>query len=563
MNNEFDNDSEFLRHVACDNCSSSDANSLYTDGHTHCFACGAHKNATDGSVPSAARKTAAGLISGEAAPLIARGISQETCAHFNYMKGTFKNRPVQIAPYYDADGNMVAQKIRFGDKTFAWLGDPKSALPFGANRFPKSGKMIVVTEGEIDALAMSQVQGNKYPTVSIACGADLPIHPQTGDALPMNKIRKYAAVHRDYFRNFEKVVVMFDSDEQGRASARAFAEVIGSSARLAELPLHDAGEMLLAGKTSELISAMWNAVPHRPSGIVVMKSLRTKALEGIKWGLSWPWESLTKLTYGIRRGEVYCLGAGTGTGKTDVFTQIMEHLIRVHNLPVGIFSLEQSPAETATRIAGKKAKQRFHVPDAGWSQEEFIATWDELEATGKVFLYDSFGQNDWDIIEDRIRFLSQAEGVKDFFIDHLTALAAWKDDERKALEEIMSRIGGIVKELDITVYLISHLATPEGKPHEEGGRVMIRHLKGSRSIGFWCHYIFALERDQQAEDLTTRLTTIFRVLKDRYTGQATGQTFPMRYDQQTGMLDESAGVPANVAHGFTDETHTKDETTDF
>jgi twinkle protein len=159
---------------------------------------------------------------------------------------------VQIAPYYDADGNMVAQKIRFADKTFAWLGDPKTALPFGANRFPKAGRMIVVTEGEIDALAMSQVQDNRFPVVSIACGADNPTD-RDGNPLPLNKIRKYAATHREYFRNFEKVIIMFDSDEQGRASARAFAEVIGPTARIAELPEHDAADMLKAGKTEQLI----------------------------------------------------------------------------------------------------------------------------------------------------------------------------------------------------------------------------------------------------------------------------------------------------------------------
>jgi twinkle protein len=556
-----DNGSEFIRHVPCPNCGSSDANSEYTDGHTFCFACSHHTGAS-GATQSAPKKKAAGLIDGEAAPLVSRGISKETCEHFGYQKGTFKGRPVQIAPYYDADSNLVAQKIRFADKTFAWLGDSQAALPFGATKFPKSGKMIVVTEGEIDALAMSQVQGNKWPVVSIACGADRPTD-DAGNELPMTKIRKYAAKHRDFFKNFEKVVVMFDSDPQGRASARAFAEVIGTNARIAELPLHDAADMLKEGKTAELISAMWNALPHRPSGIVELRSLRASVLEGIKWGLSWPWETLTKLTYGIRRGEVYCWGAGTGTGKTDVFTQIIEHLVRVHSLPVGVFSLEQSPKETAIRIAGKRAKRRYHVPDAGWTPEEFAATWDDLEATGRVFLYDSFGVNDWEVIEDRIRFLANAEGVKDFFIDHLTALAAWQDDERKALETIMSRIGGLVKELDITVYLISHLATPEGKPHEEGGRVMIRHLKGSRSIGFWCHYIFALERDQQADDLITRLTTMFRVLKDRYTGQATGQTFGIRYDQETGMLDEVSSE--GDAHGFTDETKPNgdNENTDF
>jgi len=354
---------------------------------------------------------------------------------------------------------------------------------------------------------------------------------------------------------------MFDSDVQGRESAKVFAEVIGPKARIAELPEHDAADMLKAGKAAQLIDAMWKALPHRPAGIVELSSLRAAVMEGIRLGISWPWETLTRLTYGIRSGEVYCFAAGTGTGKTDVFTQIIDHLVRVHDLPVAAFMLEQAPRESAIRIAGKFARQRYHVPDAGWTQDEFVATWDALEKSGKVFLYDSFGQNDYDIIEDRIRFLAQGEDVKHFFIDHLTALAAWQDDERKALEVIMSRIGMLVKELDITIYLVSHLATPEGTPHEEGGRVMVRHLKGSRAIGFWCHFIFGLERNQQHEHLPTRLTTTFRVLKDRFTGTATGQTFLLRYDQGNGMLNEAESVvPDAATFGFIDTTATP---TDF
>jgi twinkle protein len=55
---------------------------------------------------------------------------------------------------------------------------------------------------------------------------------------------------------------------------------------------------------------------------------------------------------------------------------------------------------------------------------------------------------------------------------------------------------------NVMLTFVSHLATPEGKPHEEGGRVMIRHFKGSRAIGFWCHFMFGLERNQQDQDDT-------------------------------------------------------------
>ena len=32
-------ENEFVRHIPCDKCGSSDGNSLYSDGHTFCFVC--------------------------------------------------------------------------------------------------------------------------------------------------------------------------------------------------------------------------------------------------------------------------------------------------------------------------------------------------------------------------------------------------------------------------------------------------------------------------------------------------------------------------------------------
>jgi twinkle protein len=51
--------------------------------------------------------------------------------------------------------------------------------------------------------------------------------------------------------------------------------------------------------------------------------------------------------------------------------------------------------------------------------------------------------------------------------------------------------------------------------------------------------MFGLERNQQAEDERERQTTTLRVLKDRYTGQATGELIYLGYDKNTGLLFET------------------------
>jgi twinkle protein len=334
--------SNFVRHTPCESCGSSDANSLYDDGHQHCFSCGETVQA-EGSAPDVAAtpRKVSGLINDvEIKPLPSRKISVETCGHFGYGVSTFKGNPCQVAPYYSEDGRLVAQKVRLPNKDFIWLGTMKDALPFGAHAFPRTGRKIVVTEGELDALAMSQVQKNKWPVVSIGCGAG----PQ---------IKKWFAERLSYFNGFEEVVLMFDSDEAGKSAANAAAQVLGHRARIADLPLKDANDMLVEGRVQEMVTAMWNARPYRPEGIMDISETLEAVLRPPEAGLSWPFVSLTDLTYGMRLGEIYAVGAGTGIGKSDFMAECVVHLVRKHGEAVGYIALEQTPTETALRLAGK------------------------------------------------------------------------------------------------------------------------------------------------------------------------------------------------------------------
>lgn len=540
--------SDFVRHLACSACGSSDANSEYTDGHTYCFSCGATAqgfgagSTRAGDVRKSAR--AHGLIEdGTAEALRARGITQETCEFFGYTKAEYGGVQVQVAPYYNPEGQLVAQKVRNAKKEFKWLGAAKPAelLPFGAQCWARSGKKIVVTEGEIDCLSVSQVQGNKWPVVSIGCGAG-------------PSMKKYFAAQQSYFRGFEEVVLMFDMDKPGREAAISAASVLGSRARIAELPegFKDANDMLVKGKTAELINAMWKALPYRPEGVVDLQSLQEQVKQAPAVGLAIPFPKLSELTYGVRLGEIWVFGAGTGIGKTTLLLQCIRDLSMTHKQAVAGFFLEQGVKETATRIAGTQVQKPLHIPNAGWTTEDIDRAFEELKQGGKIFLYDSFGNNTWESVKEKIEYLHHAEGVNYFFLDHLTALATWQEDERVALDQIMSDMSSLTKKLNITLFMVSHLATPEGKPHEEGGRVTIRHFRGSRSIGYWSHYMFGLERNQQADDPLERGVTTLRVLKDRYTGRSTGETITLSYNSETGLLSESDGVASQF--GLKDET---------
>jgi twinkle protein len=506
----------------------------YADGGAHCHACGYHEFGDESDRPERVthQKATSGLVDSEPMSLVKRGITEDTCKKFGYGIGTFRGVKVQVANYRDKNGRVVAQKLRDAKKKFVITGDAKSMRLYGEWLWPEGGKMIVVTEGEIDALSVSQLQQNKWPVVSVPNGA------QSAARAVANSI--------EYLETFEKVIFMFDMDEPGRAASVECAQMMSpGKAHVATLPLKDANECMLGGKGKDVISAIWNAKLYRPDGIIDAADVVDKACADIEIGRPWPWPALTERTYGRRHGELYGFGGGTGTGKSTIFKQLVTHILDNEDVPVGLLMLEETPAMTAKTIAGMRMGKRVHVPGVEYDTEELREALSALG--GRVYLYDHFGSMSFEVIREKIRYMVRSLGVRDIFLDHLTALAASIDtDERKAIDAIMAELSSLTQELNCTIYYVSHLATPEGKAHEEGGRVLEKQFRGSRAIAYWSHFLFGIERDKQDE---TGVTT-FRVLKDRFTGDSAGLRFGLSYDTETGLLHQVALPDADDANPF-------------
>lgn len=535
-------------HLPCDDCGSSDALSEYED-HTYCFSCGAH-HFTDKKEKRVMEKVDWNPIFGDVVPLKKRGLTKETCQKWGYKLGRDFGEPVQIANYY-RDGNLVGQKIRTKDKNFKWKGGNRPGL-YGQHLWNKgSSKMITVTEGEIDAMSVSQVNDHKWPVVSVPHGA--------------KAAAKAFKQELDYLESFETVVIMFDMDEPGRAAAQECAALLTpGKVKIASLDGKDPNELLVAGRGQEIVRAIWNAEEWRPSGIVLGTDLWESVQQDVEMGKSYPFKTLTNAMYGCRLGEVIVLGAGTGLGKTTVCKEIAYHFAMEHHEKIGLFFLEEQNNMTALSLMSLSAGKPLHLPSTKVAEEEKRKHFDKVLGSGNFYMFNHFGSTSFEEIKTRIRYMVVSCGVKYVFLDHLAALTTGDKnlDERREIDYIMTELASLVRELKFTLFLISHLSTTGGdKSHEEGGRVTIKHFRGSRAIGQWADALWALERDQQCEDETKRHTSTFRILKDRYTGQAVGTTFSLRFDAKTNRLKEVDDEGAKV---FSDVTVVdNDDFTDF
>lgn len=531
-------------HQPCPDCGSSDALQINDDGSTYCHSCGkATFDSSNPQVQAKKKEAPKDFIKGVCRAIDDRALDKETCSKFSYRTGTYKGREVHIATYRDLDGEPVFQKIRFTDeKGFMTVGKFKPLL-YGMNLFKGNTKKLIITEGEIDCLSVYKAIGN-YPVVSIPNGA---------------KNGKEAIKHNlEWIERFDEVVFLFDMDEAGRKAADECASLISiGKAKIAHIELKDANEMLQAGKIQELYKATWNGKEYRPDGIVSGEELWEAVNKPIEWGLSYPWEGLTKLTYGIRTPEVILWGAGTGMGKTEFFKEIEAHLLLEHKQNIGILHLEETNQATVLGLMSKHSSIKFHVPDAVYTDKQKRTAFDETIGTNKVFIYDSFGTTELETIINTIRYMVVGRDVKHIFLDHVTALADGVEkasEVNQVMRVIASELAGLTRELGFTLHLISHLRkSADGKKtHEEGGRVHLDDILGSKAMTQWTSFVFGLERNQQAEDENTRHTTTLRCLKDRYTGQATGQTVSIRYDKDTGRLFETDSVE-DLATDFKEE----------
>ena len=109
-------ESEFVRHLPCDTCGSSDGNSLYSDGHTFCFVCHHRTGGDDEIVHNHMSKNV--TLKGEAERLNKRNLSEKTCRFYRI----FRDGNTLRFPYFTSDGVLSGCKIKTKQKIFTYEG---------------------------------------------------------------------------------------------------------------------------------------------------------------------------------------------------------------------------------------------------------------------------------------------------------------------------------------------------------------------------------------------------------------------------------------------------------
>ena len=516
-------------------CGSSDGNHLYSDGTSYCFPCktftGSKGNTQIVGVPDVKPQTST-LKNATTAQIANRKIPRSTCVKYGVQvsydaKGEIDRH---FYPWFDANGDLIGHKTRVvASKDFYCPpGAGADTLMFGQNVCRTNGKYIVIVEGEIDCLSMAAAFENKYDTVSVRNGA----------ASAVKEIK----AQLEFLEGYDTVVLCFDNDKAGKDASKEVQDLFSpGKLKLMKLGQYkDPNEMLMAGKTRELIKAFWEAREYSPDGIVNGKDLWDSLVEYRKTvSIPYPWEGLNTLTRGIR-DELVTVTSGSGMGKSQMLRELQYYLMEATEHNVGILALEETVERTGVGIMAIAANKPLHLEEES-DVNDLRPYFDKTLGTGRFILYGNWASPTVDSLLSKIRYMAKSNDCKYIFLDHLSIIVSAQEngDERKAIDEVMTRLRRLVAELEIGLFLVSHLRRSGGTSHEEGGRISLGELRGSQSIAQLSDMVIGLERDQQADCPEKRNTSLVRVLKNRYTGE-TGPACYLRYNRDTGRMVECA-----------------------
>ena len=536
--------------AASGNDTSGDNLKVYDDGHSYCFAC---KFYVPGNKQPMIQEEETPVYNnerfrtGSIESLPHRRISEETAKHYNYLTGINGS---EIETFYK-DGQIQAQHIRYEGKKFAWIGDTSNLSLYGQHLFSAGGKRLLITEGAIDCLTMSQVFGNKYPVVSVPNGVSSAVR-----AIKDNY---------EFVSSFETIVLCFDMDDPGQKAVREVAEILPpGKVKIMSLPRKDPNEMLVNAEQTQLIQAYWNAKSYSPDSILhVSEVLSSEVKEETLEVFEYPWDSLTTFMIGQDKRRLNLWTSATGHGKSTIIRELVSDHLN-NNRAVGAVFLEESPEQTVddlislklgkpvskikaqrvlNELRSKKNKPLIDEVSDTLTEEEYNQAKAEISSK-PLYLYDHIGNANINNIINRLEYMAMGLDCQVIFLDHITLLgnmllssgSDFGNDERLVLDSVMKKLREIIERTDVTIHVIAHIKKTD-KNVDEGDRINLSDLRGSGSLGQISDNVFALERNAQHPDPLIRNTTNLRVLKNRKGGRR-GVASALWYNDQTSKLME-------------------------
>jgi len=447
-----------------------------------------------------------------------RGVREDTMNFYGVKTMVSESGELKKQVYVYPSGGC---KVRTLPKSFHTADGFRGDELFGMDKFNAgSSRVVVLTEGEVDALSAFQMLEKKYPVVSLP------------SASPNKKLWQGDA--KTWLDSFDKIILSLDNDDAGNGAADKIANLFPNKVyRIPHDKYKDANEFLVAGAGQGYRSAFYNAKKYTPQNVwnTPEQFLGILHEEDDAMYLPTGISAFDEVALGLMQGHLTVFQAPEGIGKTEFMRYLEYHFLSNHkDVPIAICHLEETKKRGLLGLVsyklGKNLTRKDLIDEANMSDEVDQAL---IELTEGENLYQFTIGVDEDPMEilNRIRYFSQACGVKYVFFEPIQDLAYSRQGDEsieKWLSALSVQLSRMSAELNVGIVTIAH-------ENDDG------QIRDCRTIGKRASVVVKLERDKMSEDDDDRNTTKLLVTKNRPAG-TTGHAGSLTFDGDSFTLKE-------------------------
>lgn len=426
--------------------------------------------------------------------LATRGISEQTARLFKIADAKVFNHETKtevdgIAMPYIRDGETLQIKRlgfeRNGNKKIITVEADCEPCLFGWQAIDnKERNLVVICEGEIDAMTISQYG---LPALSVPFGGGAGAKQQWID-------HEYENLER-----FEEIFICMDNDEAGQIATKEIATRLGyHRCNFVNLPkkFKDANECLMGGVSrDEFIQLIIAAEKLDPTELKRAGEFKQGIIDAFfgkeQYLFNSSIEGLSK-NLKFRSHEVTAVNGVNGHGKSQWVGHTALDAIE-NGLRVCIASLELRPAILLKRMV----RQGLCTPEPDKKDVEDIV--DKLN--DNLWVFNVTGKAKTERLLTVFKYAHKRYGVKIFIIDSLM-MCGMAEDDYNGQKAFIESLCEFKNQNDVHVFLVTHPRKGESEEKPVGKM----DVKGTGAITDLLDNLITIWRNKKKEELIERVT---------------------------------------------------------
>jgi len=367
--------------------------------------------------------------------LKSRGLTEETLKSFRVAGSGGK---VYFPFIHDDELVMCKWRDINSKKTAPTSKDQKPVL-FGWQAMPDSARRVYITEGEIDAMSMTQMG---YPALSVPFGGG------TG--------AKHQWIENEYDRleRFDEIYLAMDTDEPGKQAAAEIIERLGRHrCRYVILPEKDANECLQQGLSVYVDRAIKRAVSLDPVELRPASTYADEVYYEIFPDERPVEEDVIHMPamkgaddFQLRLGELVLATGVNGHGKSEFLGHLIVDAMRA-SMRWCIASMELRPG----RLVGRMTQQAAGCEKPTRDYQNAILNWYD----DKLWIFDVNGTAKATRIIDVFEYAFKRYGIRHFLIDSLMKCGI-ADDDYAGQKAFLESLCDFKNKYNVCIIIVAH-----------------------------------------------------------------------------------------------------------